>query len=118
MLSIGEATARMRLAPLRYWEARGLLTPPARLRGQRRYDTDALQCIALVQLWRDTGMMSLDDIATVLNGPAAGADWREIVHARKAAITEQVQRLTSATAYLEHLLGCPRADPAARSRAV
>ncbi len=58
-------------------------------------------------------MMSLDDIAAVVKGPAAGADWRDVVQACVAAITEQLQRLTSATAYLEHLLGCPREDPAA-----
>ena len=95
------------ISTLHYWERRGLVTPDRRY-GRRYYDTDQLHRIALIQLWRDTGQLSLDEIATVLAGRTATHDWRDTVTARMNAIDAQVVQLTTARTYLSHLLGCPR----------
>ncbi|PZF82189.1 MerR family transcriptional regulator [Jiangella anatolica] len=110
-LPIGAVAARFGLAvsTLRYWEERGLLRAAERRAGRRRHGPDEVHRIALIQLWRETGLMSLDDIGAVLTG---GASWRDVVEHRVAAIEQQLTRLGAAKAHLEHLLTCPSAHPA------
>ncbi|MBL1098506.1 MerR family DNA-binding protein [Streptomyces coffeae] len=67
---------------------------------------DQLYRIALIQLWRETGQMSIEEIATVL--AADGPEWRDTVAARIAAVEEQQARLDGARDYLSHLLTCRR----------
>ncbi|KNB50548.1 MerR family transcriptional regulator [Streptomyces caatingaensis] len=112
---IGEAGKRFGLsvATLRYWEERGLIQPTERRGGRRFYGPEQLHRIGLVQMWRETGLMSLDEIAVALAGESAERDWREAVQGRIDAIQEQVARLTMAKEHLEHLLSCPCDDPAA-----
>lgn len=56
-LTIGEVARRAGLRPsaLRYYESVGILSPPQRVSGQRRYDATALQRIALIQLAQRAG---------------------------------------------------------------
>lgn len=113
-MPIGEAARRFGVAvsALRYWEECGLLAPAARRSGRRWYGADDLHRIALIRMWQDTGLMSLEEIAAVLAGSTAGRSWRETVDGRLRAIDEQVQRLAASRAFLEHLLTCPNEDPA------
>lgn len=113
-LTIGEVADRLGIsAPtLRYWEERGLLQPAARQSGRRLYGAAELRRIALIRIWQESGMLSLDEIATVLVGRTDTGHWRETVHGRLAAIDEQIDRLARARAYLVHYLNCPRDHPA------
>ncbi|MDA3646852.1 MerR family transcriptional regulator [Saccharopolyspora indica] len=108
LLSIGEVVARFEvpISTLHYWERRGLITPHRRS-GRRHFDTDQLYRLALIKLWQGTGLMSLDEIATVLAGHDGEHDWRDTVTGRMAAIEEQVARLNAGHEYLRHLLECP-----------
>ncbi|WP_219825475.1 MerR family transcriptional regulator [Nonomuraea typhae] len=92
------------ISTLHYWERQGLLTPDRR-GGQRRYDAGQLRRIALIQLWRETGMLSIADITAILTGRDAGG-WRDTVSGRIEAIGEQIERLDAARTYLSHLLTC------------
>ncbi|MFF3917209.1 MerR family transcriptional regulator [Streptomyces sp. NPDC001852] len=114
LLPIGEVAARLGLttSTLRYWEERGVLQPAARQSGRRLYGPEELRRIALIQIWQESGMMSLDEIATVLAGRTETGHWRDTVRGRMAAIDEQIDRLTQAKAYLAHYLSCPRDHPA------
>lgn len=114
LIGIGEAAAAFGLAEstLRYWEERGLLRPADRRGTWRRYGPDELHRIGLIQMWRDTGMMSLDEIAAVLAGTQRDSDWRTAVRERLAVISEQQRRLAAAKDHLEHLLTCPDDHPA------
>lgn len=107
--SIGEVAERFGVAisTLHYWERRGLITPRRRS-GWRYFDTDQLYRIALIKLWQGTGLMTLDEIATVLAGRTDNHDWRDTVTGRLTAIEEQMSRLNSAYEYLHHLMQCPR----------
>ncbi|MFI0420933.1 helix-turn-helix domain-containing protein [Spongiactinospora sp. 9N601] len=89
---------------LHYWERQGLVTPH-RLQGQRFYDAAQIRRIALVQLWRETGMLTIDDIATVLTEHER-KNWHHTVRDRIDAINEQAERLNAARTYLSHLLTC------------
>jgi MerR family transcriptional regulator, copper efflux regulator len=116
MWSIGETAARLGVAvsTLRYWHERGLVTPAARKSGRRVYGEDELHRLAVAKMLQDTGLLSLDEISTVVSGPSGGVDWRSAVHARLAVVREQQERLARAEEFLTHLLRCPSDDPVAR----
>lgn len=111
LLTIGDAARRLGVAvsTLRYWEERGLVTPTARRAGKRVYGPAEMHRLALINLWQETGLLSLDEINAVFDGEDR---WREVVEERLWAIAEQQARLAAATTHLEHLLACPSSDPA------
>ncbi|MFE0173685.1 MerR family transcriptional regulator [Streptomyces sp. NPDC059002] len=94
------------VSTLHYWERRGLITPRRRS-GRRHYTADQIYRIALIQLWRTTGRMTLDEITEILAERTDTPDWRDTVTARIAAIESQITQLTTARGYLRDLLTCP-----------
>ncbi|WP_091297595.1 MerR family transcriptional regulator [Amycolatopsis xylanica] len=115
MWPIGEVAARLGLAvsALRYWDERGLVRPTLRRSGKRFYGEEELHRLAVAKMLQDTGLLSLDEIATVVHGPARGDDWRDVLRARLALVRDQQAKLARAEAFLEHFLTCPRRDPVA-----
>ncbi|MFE5867034.1 MerR family transcriptional regulator [Streptomyces roseifaciens] len=100
------------LSTLHYWERRGLVEPHRRS-GRRYFDAEQVYRVALIKLWRETGLMSIEEIAGLLHRDAAdtsGADWQETVHGRIAALDAHIARLNAARAYLGHLLTCAHGD--------
>lgn len=95
---------------LRYWEQCGLLQPADRRSRWRLYGADELHRIGLIRMWRETGLMSIEEIERILS--AHNETWRDAVDQRLAAIELQQQRLSAAKAHLEHLLTCTDDDPA------
>ncbi|MFI9505654.1 MerR family transcriptional regulator [Nocardia sp. NPDC052566] len=92
------------LSTLHYWERRNLLT--AHRRGGRRcYDADQLYRIALIKQWQTTGMMSLDEIATLLTATRSES-WHATVTAHITDIGNRVTELETARRYLDYLLTC------------
>jgi MerR family transcriptional regulator, copper efflux regulator len=114
LVGIGEAAGWFGLAgsTLRYWEERGLISPAQRRGRWRRYSPDELHRIGLIQMWRDTGLLTLDEIAAVLAGTVRDRSWRNVVSGRINVIEQQQRRLADAKAHLEHLLTCPDDNPA------
>lgn len=112
-LSIGQAAATFGLpaSTLRWWEKEGLVQPLSGAGGRRGYGPDELRRIALIQLFRQTGMMSLDDVRNVFTGTTNAHDWRDTVTNRIASIDQQRAQLDSARRYLTHLLICENDDP-------
>ncbi|MCQ8772871.1 helix-turn-helix domain-containing protein [Streptomyces telluris] len=110
------------LSTLHYWERRGLVEPHRRS-GRRYFDTEQVYRVALIKLWRETGLMSIEEIAGLLHRDATGtgdtgvtddtgdgADWQETVHGHIAALDAHIARLNAARAYLGHLLTCAHGD--------
>ncbi|MGA4837553.1 MerR family transcriptional regulator [Streptomyces sp. G45] len=95
------------LSTLHYWERRGLVEPYRRS-GRRYFDTEQVYRLALVKLWRETGLMSIEEIAALLRRD--GGAWQRTVRGRIAALDEHIARLDAARTYLGHLLGCPHGD--------
>lgn len=93
---------RLPLSTLHYWERRGLITPERRSR-QRVYDADQVYRIALIDLWRRTGRLSIEEITELL---AADDHWRGRVDRQVAAVDAQLADLQRARAYLVHLRTC------------
>lgn len=111
-IGIGAAARRFGLAEsaLRYWEKRGLLHPAQRRSSWRLYGPEQLHRIGLIKMWRESGLMSLDEIETILTAVDHG--WREAVLDRLGSIERQQDRLARAKSHLEHLLTCPDENPA------
>jgi MerR family redox-sensitive transcriptional activator SoxR len=100
-LTIGEVARRtgIRTSALRYYESIGLLPPPGRVNGWRRYDESILPRVALIQLAQRAGF-TMSEVQTLFHGftpdtPPA-ARWRTLAAAKLAeldALIEQAQQM-------------------------
>ena len=68
-LSIGEVARRtgVRASALRYYEASGLLPPPARLSGRRIYEADVVRRVDLLRFAQEAGF-TLQEVKTLFHG--------------------------------------------------
>jgi DNA-binding transcriptional MerR regulator len=109
--TIGEVAELTGVAPsaLRYYEELGLLPPPLRVSGQRRYGEDALGLVGMILLLRDTGF-SLSEIKSLTPpGRRASDAWRASARAKVAELDERIARATAARDALQHALRCRHA---------
>ena len=72
-MAIGELARRagLRASAIRYYESIGLLPPPARVAGKRRYDTAALQHLSVITAGQHAGL-TLNEIRELLNADKRG----------------------------------------------
>ncbi|HTX00835.1 MAG TPA: MerR family transcriptional regulator [Acidimicrobiales bacterium] len=122
----------LRASAIRYYEERGLIEPAFRRAGRRWYGPREVRRLAVIRYWQETGLMSLEEIAEILAGPAAGGGrgregeggrgregeggrgpgrWRAVVEGRAAALGAQIERMQGAKAVLEHILAEHAASP-------
>ncbi|MFD0415640.1 MerR family transcriptional regulator [Streptomyces sp. NPDC127108] len=113
-VSIGEAAALYGLAPstVRWWERRGVLNPPARHGGKRRYGDPELRRIGVAYLCCVVGAMPLDQAAVVTSGKSPHKAWQGTVGEQIALVEQRIEELTAARDYLRHLLSCTDDDMA------
>lgn len=113
-LTIGEVARRAGLRPsaIRYYEKFGLLPLPQRKGGQRRYDGQVLERLAIVRFAKFVGF-KMDEIKGLLDGSADRPPpqrWRKVAEKKvvevDALITEAiaVRALLQATLQLK----CPK----------
>ncbi len=106
-MKIGElaAGAGLNTSAVRYYEKMGLLAPPARASGQRRYPSDALDRLLLIRFAGDMGF-TLEEIKLFLHGfresVPVSARWKKLAGRKIVEIQEQVLRLRR----LLKVLGC------------
>ncbi|MFP5022334.1 helix-turn-helix domain-containing protein [Pseudonocardia phyllosphaerae] len=94
------------LSTLRFWEDRGLVTSHRR-GGRRCYDRDQLYRIASIQQWRDTGLLSIEQIRELVATRQGTAIWLRTADEAIEVVDQQLERLEKARDYLVHLRGCP-----------
>lgn len=107
-LSIGEVAARSGVpaTTLRYYEQVGLLPPPAREGGRRRYGTDALVRLEVIGACKVAGF-TLTEIQTLYADDEPGRPAsRALGEAKLAEIDAQVATLERARAIIEWGLHC------------
>ncbi|MFE0177546.1 MerR family transcriptional regulator [Streptomyces sp. NPDC059002] len=111
-VSIGEAAALYGLAPstVRWWERQGVLDPPAREGGKRRYDDTDLRRIGLAYLCCVVGRMPLDQAAVVTSGKVTRDAWQDAIDTQLAEVERQMAQLEAARRYLRHALRCTDDD--------
>lgn len=113
-VSIGQAAKLFRLAPstLRWWERQGVFGADRSSAGRRRYGEDELRRIGMVYLCHMMGRMPLDLTAGVTAGPSDVGTWQHAVRDHVKELSRQIDELTAAREYLNHLLRCGGDDPA------
>lgn len=109
--SIGEIARRAGVAAsaIRYYERVGLMPPPARVNGRRRYAADAVTRLALIRLAQRMGC-SIAEIGTLLHGfpevtPPA-ARWQALAGSKLAELDAAIARAHATRALIESTLDC------------
>lgn len=109
-LSIGEVSARAGVpaSTIRYYERIGLLSPPERQRGRRRYSAEVIESLALVRLGRSLGfsLSQLQELASSERRKEAPGQWPAIFRERLEDIRATMIRLRGAERVLVGALGC------------
>lgn len=116
-LTIGEVARRtgLRTSALRYYEDAGILPPPRRERGQRRYDDGVIRFIQVLRFAQEAGF-TLDEIRTLFHGFGAetplGERWQALAHDKLRELDALIARATRMRRAIEAGLacGCVRVD--------
>jgi len=94
---------------LRYWEAVGLLTAPARVGGKRRYDAGALRRLEMISLAKRSGF-SLAETKILLAGFSDETPppeiWRSLAGHKLPEIERTLAEATAMKRLLEEGLRC------------
>jgi DNA-binding transcriptional MerR regulator len=107
-LSIGEVARRSGVAAttLRYYEDSGLLRPPTRVAGRRRYDQSVMTRLEVIGCCKAAGF-SLDEIRVLLTDADPGRPVsRSLARAKLDDIDAQMATLRRAREIIEWALTC------------
>ena len=116
-LSIGEVASQTGLRPsaVRYYESAGVLPPPARVNGRRRYDPDVVRLLRTVRFAQEAGF-SVAEIRPLFHGFGAhvppAARWRKLADRKLAeldALMLRVERMRRALLVAKQC-GCVRME--------
>lgn len=93
-------------ATLRYYESRGLLTPTAKRGGRRWYGPREIRRLANILFWQRSGMMSLDEVAEILDRSSPGGRWQETVTHHLESLRERIEQLQRVESFVAQSLEC------------
>jgi MerR family transcriptional regulator, redox-sensitive transcriptional activator SoxR len=99
----------LRTSAIRYYEQIGILPPPMRKNGQRRYDNSALFRLAVVQHARETGF-TLEEIRELFFGFPPGTRppkrWHQLSQRKIAELRDRMKRLKDMETLLKGVENC------------
>jgi MerR family redox-sensitive transcriptional activator SoxR len=99
----------LRTSAIRYYEQIGILPPPMRKNGQRRYDNSALFRLAVVQRARETGF-TLEEIRELFFGFPPGTPppirWRQLSQRKIVELRDRMKRLKLMETLLKRVEDC------------
>lgn len=110
-LTIGQvaASARVNASAIRYYERVGLLPPAVRESGQRRYTTDTVRRLGVIDVAKRAGF-TLDDaralLATGTNGGPAHQEVRQLAQRKLPEVEALIQRAEAMKQWLTSASGC------------
>jgi DNA-binding transcriptional MerR regulator len=110
-MKIGELAGHTGLnaSAIRYYERMGLLTPPYRSGGQRRYPAEAIHRVLLIRFAGDMGF-TLTEIRIFLSGlrdnSPVGPRWRKLAAHKIEEAERTIQRSRRLKSLFQHLLRC------------
>jgi DNA-binding transcriptional MerR regulator len=112
LLTIGELArcAGVTASALRYYEEVGLLPPPARVSGQRRYPASAARLVGAILLFSDAGFTLAEQKALMASRTSASGEWSRLARRKLAELDEQIARAQAARDAISHGLRCPHED--------
>ena len=115
-LTIGEVARRAGVATsvLRYYERIGLLPPPARVGGQRRYDTDVVGRLGFIGVAQNAGF-KLREIKELIDGSDGAGDLGTSMRSLSTQKLDEVEALLERTlvmkGWLEKAKDCGCSTP-------
>jgi len=99
----------LRTSAIRYYEQIGILPPPIRKNGRRRYDDSAIFRLAVVQRARETGF-TLEEIRELFFGFTEGTPppkrWHQLSQRKVAELRERIKRLQLMETLLKRVEEC------------
>ena len=110
-MKIGQLAHRAGLhaSAIRYYEGLGLLAPPHRVGGQRRYAPDALDRVLLIRFASEMGF-SLAEVKLFLLGlrdhAPVGPRWKKLATKKLAEVEDTLARTLRLKILLQNLLQC------------
>src|SRR5215217_2352760 len=110
-MSIGEVarSAGVRPSAMRYYEGVGLLPPPERENGRRRYDGEVLDRLAVVRVAQQAGF-TISEIRTLLDGFSEDIPpserWRILAREKLTEVDALIERALGMKHLLERGLRC------------
>lgn len=114
-MTIGELAAESGIpaSTIRYWEHIGVLLPPLRVSGQRRYGRDAVYRLAVLRLAQACGFR-LDEMRHLMHGFRTGTPasqrWQELACQKKRELDTQLKQLQAMQRVVDNVLHCDCAD--------
>jgi MerR family transcriptional regulator, redox-sensitive transcriptional activator SoxR len=115
LLGIGAVAGLVGKRPssIRYYEQIGLLPPPARVSGKRRYDAGTVRTLAVIDTAQRAGL-TLDEIKELLaaspDDNAATARLRDLAARKLPQIAAQIERIELVRSWLECAARCQCPD--------
>ncbi len=114
-LTISEVArqAGVRASAIRYYESVGLLPPPQRVSGQRRYNSDILRRLAFIQTAQSVGfsIAEMQLLLHELDGDAPlSTRWQTLAQQKLTEVNALLQRAQSMKRMLEKGLDCNCSD--------
>ena len=110
-MKIGELAHRagFQASAIRYYEKLGLLAPPHRTGGQRRYSSDALDRVLLIRFAGEMGF-TLAEVKLFLSGlrdnAPVGPRWKKLATRKLSEVEAQIARSLRLKTLLQCLLRC------------
>jgi MerR family transcriptional regulator, redox-sensitive transcriptional activator SoxR len=110
-MKIGELSTRAGVNPsaIRYYEKIGLLAPPDRVNGQRRYPSEALGRILLIRFAGEMDF-TLAEIKLFLNGlrdnAPVGPRWKKLAARKLVEVEQNIARSRRLKTLLQGLTHC------------
>ena len=110
-MTIGEIASRagIQTSAIRYYERIGVLPPPQRVNGRRRYELSMLQRLAVIHLtsWAGFRMSEIKVFFNEASGDKpASADWHTVVAAKIAMLEEQIRQAQAMKSWLLEAQQC------------
>lgn len=110
-MTIGEVARQVGIATsaIRYYEEIGLLLPPTRVNGRRRYDWSAVQRLRVIEHAQQAGF-TLGEIRELFFGFAVGTHpierWKALARRKLEELEEQRMRIQAAQDVLREGIRC------------
>jgi len=110
-MTIGKVArqAGVRTSTLRYYEEIGLLPPPARVNGQRRYDSNVFQTLALIHIAQQAGFTVAEIqllLDSILKEPRPSLEWQALAQQKLEEIENRLSAVQSMKRLLQEVLRC------------
>ncbi|MEA2539688.1 MAG: hypothetical protein QOH35_1054 [Acidobacteriaceae bacterium] len=103
----GSKQVGLRTSAIRYYEQIGLIVPPERVSGQRRYDASVFYRLSIVQRAQQSGF-TLEEIQQLFSGFVEGTPaperWKELSTRKLAELAEKMSEIQFMQGLLREML--------------